>query len=631
VTVIALNRLGRSEGATLVHRLAGNLGALSPDIIDEIVERTDGVPLFVEELTKAVIEAGADRGYASISAVPPSSLAVPATLHASLLGRLDRLGPSAKNVAQVGAAIGRDFSYELLAAAAPLAEPELQEALRRLVEAGLVFQRGAPPTAEYLFKHALVQDTAYSTLLRGPRQALHRRIAEALEQRFPDLVETRPEIVAHHYGEAAIADKAITYWHRAGKLSVAKSAMAEAAAQFQKGLDQLALLPETPERSKQELEFLNSLGAALYPLKGPGAQEMGLAYARGLELWTRLGSPAEFLDVPYGRLRYLLFSGELASALGLAEDLLRLSYERDDTAGLVQGHFAIGRTLMFIGRFGLARSHLEKSLSLHNEIGRPAVTPMGVQMYGMQMYSAIVLACLGYPDQALSNSAASAVEARGLADPISLATSMAMRSRLLSLVGDDMALGEQADQLVSLTIEQGFRQWHAQGTIYRGWVQARNGNVAEGVPLLRSGISAFRASGTEAWLPHFLALHASACDLAGKAEDGLSLLDEAMQIVDKTGERWLEAELHRLRGQLLLRRGHAEAAEDRYREALGIAREQEAKLWELRAATSLARLWRDQGRRGEAHELLAPVYGWFTEGFDTPDLKGAKALLAELA
>jgi hypothetical protein len=208
VTVIAVNRLGRNEGATLVARLSGNLGALPPDIVDEIVERTDGWPLFVEELTKAVVEAGADRGYASISAVPSSSLAVPATLHASLLGRLDRLGASAKKVAQVGAAIGRDFSYELLAAAAPLAEPELQEALRRLVEAGLVFQRGMPPAAEYLFKHALVQDTAYSTLLRGPRQTLHRRIAEALEQRFPDLVQTRPEILAHHYGEAAMADKA---------------------------------------------------------------------------------------------------------------------------------------------------------------------------------------------------------------------------------------------------------------------------------------------------------------------------------------------------------------------------------------------------------------------------------------
>jgi tetratricopeptide (TPR) repeat protein len=451
-------------------------------------------------------------------------------------------------------------------------------------------------------------------------------------------METQPELFAQHYTEAGLVEKSVAYWGKAGRRSAVRSAMAEAAAQFQKGLDQLALLPGTPQRSKQELEFLNSLGAALYPLKGPGAPEMGLAYARGLELWTRLGSPAEFLNVPYGRLRSLLFRGELASALGLAEDLLRLSRERDDAAGLVQGHFAIGRTLMFIGKFGPARSHLEKSLSLHNEFGPPAISRgvgtiqmrVELQMYGVQMYSAIVLACLGYPDQALSNSAASAVEARGLADPISLATSMAMRSRLLSLVGDDMALGEQADQLVSLTIEQGFRQWHAQGTIYRGWVQARNGDVAEGMPLLRSGIIAFRASGTEVWLPHFLALRASACDLAGEAEEGLSLLDEAMQIVDKTGERWLEAELYRLKGQLLLRRAHAEAAEELYRKALSIAQEQEAKLWELRASASLARLRRDHGRRAEARDLLAPVYGWFTEGFDTPDLKDAKALLDEL-
>jgi class 3 adenylate cyclase len=268
VTVIALNRLGRSEGATLVVRLAGNPGALPPDIVDEIVERTDGVPLFVEELTKAVIEAGADRGHASISTVPSSSLAVPATLHASLLGRLDRLGPAAKNVAQAGSAIGCDFSYELLSAAAPLAEPELQEALHRLVEAGLVFQRGLPPAAEYLFKHALVQDTAYSTLLRGPRQTLHRRIAEALEQRFPDFIETRPEIVAHHYGEAAIADKAITYWHLAGKLSVAKSAVREAIAQLRRGLSLLDRLPETRERERLELDIHVTLTTALMAGKG---------------------------------------------------------------------------------------------------------------------------------------------------------------------------------------------------------------------------------------------------------------------------------------------------------------------------------------------------------------------------
>jgi len=292
------------------------VGALPPDVVDEIVERTDGVPLFVEELTKAVVEAGADRGYASVSAVPSSSLAVPATLHASLLGRLDRLGPAAKTVAQVGAAIGRDFSHELLAAAVPLAEPELQEALRRLVEAGLVFQRGVPPVAEYLFKHALVQDTAYSTLLRGPRQALHRRIAEALEQRFPDFVETRstiasntgarspgvPEILAHHYGEAAIADKAIAYWHLAGKSSVAKSAVREATAQLRRGLSLLDGLPETRERQQLELDIHVTLTQALMGGKGYADPEVAGGLERANRLVTEtasVGTPVHF-SVLYG-------------------------------------------------------------------------------------------------------------------------------------------------------------------------------------------------------------------------------------------------------------------------------------------------------------------------------------------
>ena len=341
VTVIALNRLGRSEGATLVHRLAGNLGALPPDIVDEIVERTDGVPLFVEELTKAVVEAGADRGYASISAVPPSSLAVPATLHASLLGRLDRLGPAAKNVAQVGAAIGRDFSYELLAAAAPLAEPELQEALRRLVEAGLVFQRGAPPAAEYLFKHALVQDTAYSTLLRGPRQALHRRIAEALEAQSPELMDTQPELFAQHYAEAGLVEKSVAFWGKAGQRSAARSAMAEAAAQLQKGLDQLALLPDTPERQRQELEFWSALGAVLLPSKATRRRKR----ARPMPAPESCGSswvpPRSSFSVPYGQSRYHAVRGELDLALRLDEDLLRLSRQRNDSGGLVLGHHCL--------------------------------------------------------------------------------------------------------------------------------------------------------------------------------------------------------------------------------------------------------------------------------------------------
>ena len=242
----------------------------------------------------------------------------------------------------------------------------------------------------------------------------------------------------------------------------------------------------------------------------------------------------------------------------------------------------------------------------------------------------IVLFCLGFPDQALARSNAAIAEARRLAHPPSLAASLALGARLLSLVGDNAALDERADQLVAVTTEQGFPHWRAQGTIYRGWVKVKNGDVAEGISLLRSGSTAYRATGAELWMPYHIALLARACEIAGQIEEALTLLDDALQIVERTGERWFAAELNRHKGQLLLRQGHSEAAEELYRKALSIAEEQEAKLWELRAAASLARLRRDQGRRAEARDLLAPVYGWFTEGFDTPDLKEAKALLDEL-
>ncbi len=283
VTMILLNRLGRSDGAAMIQRLAGNAALLPQDVIAEIVERTDGVPLFVEEVTKAVLEAGAERGRDVAASVPSTGLGVPATLQASLMARLDRLGPAAKGVAQIGAAIGREFSYELAASVGEVSEERLQEALLRLVDAGLVFQRGAPPTAEYLFKHALVQDTAYGTLLRRPRQQLHARIAEALEAHSPELIDSQPELLAQHYAEAGLVEKSVAFWGKAGRRSAARSAMAEAAAQLQKGLDQLALLPETPERQREELEFWSALGAVLRAVKGQAAPETGDVIAEIVE------------------------------------------------------------------------------------------------------------------------------------------------------------------------------------------------------------------------------------------------------------------------------------------------------------------------------------------------------------
>jgi len=577
------------------------------------------VPLFIEEVTKSVLESGV------------SLVGIPTTLHDSLMARLDRLS-SVRRVAQIGSAIGREFSYQLLSAVSRLPEDELQSELARLVSSELVFQRGTPPNAVYSFKHALVQDAAHDSLLRSSRQQLHAQIAEALETQSPELMDTAPELFAQHYAEAGQVEKSVIFWGKAGHSSAARSAMAEAAAQFQKGLDQLALLPDTPERQRHELEFTSALGAVLQAAKGFAAPETGQAYARARELWEQLGSSSEYLHVPYGQSRYHMNRGEFDLALRLGQDLLRLSRRRIDSAGLVLGHYSCGHNLMFLGKFAASRAHLEEVLALcdstsHRSLVRQAGDDPRVNS---QAFLGIVLFCFGFPDQALAYSGAAIAEARRQAHPPTFAMSLAFAARLHSLEGDNAALGERVGQLIAVVTEQGFPFWRALGTIHHGWLKVKNGDVAEGMSLLRSGSAAHRATGAAILTPYHVALLASACEAAGQTEETSVLLDDALQIVERTGERWFAAELNRQKGELLLRQGHCEQAEELYRKALSIAREQEAKMWELRAAVSLALLRRDQCRRAEARDLLAPVYGWFTEGFATPDLKDAKALLDEL-
>jgi predicted ATPase len=551
--MLALNRLDRGERTALIAQIAG--GKVLPDeVVDQIAERTDGVPLFVEELTKSVLESGllreeGDR-YVLHRALP--SFAIPTSLQASLLSRLDRLA-SVRHVAQIGAAIGREFSYALLRAVARFPESELQTALDRLVASELVFRRGTPPHAVYTFKHALVQDAAHGSLLRSSRQQLHAQIAETLEAHSPELIDIQPELFAQHYAEAGLVEKSVAYWGKAGHRSAARSAMAEAVAQFQRGLDQLALSPRGRERERQELEYYSALGALLIAVKGRAAPETGQAYARARELWEQLGSPSEFLQVPYGLARYHAHRGEIDLALRLDEDLLRLSRRHNDSAGLVLGHTSSGRNLSFAGRFASSRSHLEEALALydpllHSSLVRQAgVHPQVVS----QEILGVVLFCLGFFTQALARSNAAIAEARRLAHPPSLADSLACGARLLSLLGDDAVLGERVDQLVEVATEQGFPQWRAFGTIYRGWVKAKNGDVVEGISLLRSGSITYRATGAELWIPYHTALLAEACEIAGQTEEATTLLDEALQIVERTGERWFAAEVNRHKGRLL--------------------------------------------------------------------------------
>jgi class 3 adenylate cyclase/predicted ATPase len=632
VTVIALNRLGRNEAAILVHRLAGNLGALPPDVVDEILERTDGVPLFVEELTKAVVEAGADRGHVSISAVPASSLAVPATLHASLLGRLDRLGPAAKNVAQVGAAIGRDFSYELLAAAVPLAEPGLQEALRRLVEAGLVFQRGVPPVAEYLFKHALVQDTAYNTLLRGPRQALHRRVAEALEQRFPDLVQTRPEVLAHHLAAAGQTKSAATYWLKAGRRAAQRSANIEAIAHLTRGIDALRGVADSSERDRQELALQLAVGPALMSTRGHNAPEVEIAYQGARRLSERLGDDRTRFASVWGLWLSRGSRSKRAFRCELVNELFRAAERLGDRELLLEAHHAGWATDMSGAQYKSGREHVLTGLALYDpEQHRshaltygghdPAVCGKG--------QGAMMLWLLGYPDQAVTEAREGIVLAETLTHMPSVGHALWFAATACQLRRDTPGVLDLAERLLAMAGEHGLRQSQWIGGIMHGWACAHLADSEEGLSELRRAVISH--GGTHR--SYYTAVLAETELRAGHLERATAALDDAVAISDALDETFWRAGILCVQGDLIRARSADDwrAAQDRYSEAVAIAREQQAKSLELRATTCLARLWSEKGRRAEARDLLAPVYGWFTEGFDTADLKDAKALLDALA
>jgi class 3 adenylate cyclase/predicted ATPase len=636
VTTLTVNRLGERDGSALVERLAGNAG-VSSELVAEIVERSDGVPLFIEELTKAVVETGSSRGALAVSGAPTAPLAVPATLHASLLGRLDRLGPTAKLVAQAGAAIGRDFSYDLAAAAVELAEPELRDALRRLVGSGLVFQRGAPPASEYLFKHALVQDTAYSTLLRGPRQALHQRIATALETQFPSLIEARPELTAHHYGEAAMADKAVPYWLLAGKLSVAKSAVEEAIAQLRRGLGLLSSLPETPERSRLELDLHIPLTAALFGARGYAHAEVFAALDRSRQLVTATaatGTPLHF-SVLYGFWVADFIRGNHKGQLEHAQQFLALAETQPDSAPRLIGHRILGTGLLWTGDFRQARPHLERAASLygaeeHREFAFRYGTDIGASALS---YLSLALWHDGYPDQAARTADRALRHAREFGHAYTLGLTLFLTATPAVLSRNVLRVERLANENAAISGEHGFPQWCAYCEVLLGWVAAHRGQGADCVDRMRRGVAAATATGSRAAEPFFLSMVAEALALSGEVDQGLAELDHALTRSAETGEKWVDAELHRLRGDLMCRlpRPHLDSAERSYCAALSIAREQGTKGFELRAATSLARLVADHGRREEAQQLLAPVYDWFTEGFDTADLNDAKTLLAVLA
>ena len=637
VTSLTLNRLGEQEAGAIIARLAGNK-ELSADVKAEIIERTDGIPLFIEEMTKAVLEAES-KGEArrTAAAVPSSALAVPASLHASLMARLDRLG-SAKEVAQIGAAIGREFSHALLAAVVRKPEAELGSALDRLIAAGLVFREGVPPHATYLFKHALVQDAAYGTLLRGHRQQLHARIAATLENQFPEIVETQPEALARHCAEAGLAEKAVGCWLKAGHQAMKRSAMLEAEALLRKGLNLLASLPEDTERQQHELDLRSSLIVTLMQTQGYAAPAVAETLARARQLCEQLNQPPQCAIVLYVQCGYRILRGELRLACQNAKEHLELGEARNDPVVKSTACFNSAAAWFYRGDFAAARAYAERVLELYDTAHSSlyaTISPQDPQLGALILLSC-VLSCLGHLDQARLRRDEALVKARQRAHAHTLALVLARAWEYDAGVQSEAALLlERAEELGAHCAEHGFPYFAAIARVYRGSALSMLGSADEGLALVTEGLAAYRAVGALVYVPNLLRLLADCYRRAGQPKEGLKYLDEAAheatRQIEATEEHSTAAELHRLRGELLIAVGDPMAAEVSFRQAIAVAGRQNAKLWELRAALDLARLWRDQGKRDEARELLAPVYGWFTEGFDTLDLKDAKTLLDELA
>jgi predicted ATPase len=633
VSALSLNRLGEREIAAMIDRVAGNK-PLPESVRQDIIDRTDGIPLFVEEMTKAMLEAaGEDATERMAAAIPLSSIPVPASLHASLTARLDRLGP-AKEIAQIGSVIGREFSHALLAAVVRKPEVELQSALDGLVEAGLLFRQAMPPHASYLFKHALVQDAAYGTLLREPRRTLHSRIAQAVESQFGELAENQPELLARHYTEAGLTEKAIRYWLIAGRKSAARSAMLEAVRHMHRGLELVPILPAGPSRLRYELEFQSALGGALIAAKGASAAETGEAYYRARHLCQELGDTELLISVLSGLSTYHIARNEFGPARDVAEHLLHLAQTRRAAEVQLVANRAMGACLCHLGEFTSSAAYLLRALTLyapekHRSIASVAGYDARVSALNWLM---IDLFALGQLDAAAARSSEVLQWSRELRYPNStcFALALAVIHELLRRAYD--RTGELIDQLTTVAKDQDFPFWRVVADIIRGYLIAAQGQPLSGLELSQRGLAEYKETGAKWMEAYFLYLISQCCEMADRMEEAVRLLDAALRTIDISGERWFAAELYRMKGDLSIAHSRERLAqtEDDYQHALQIARQQSAKSWELRAAMSLARLWRDQGKVQQARELLAPVYGWFTEGFDTRDLKEAKALLQQL-
>jgi len=633
VGILVLGRLNRENVERIVTQVT-NGRALPNEVTKQIVAKTDGNPLFVEELTKAILEERIlvedPDGYRLDGPLP--SLAIPETLQDSLMARLDRLY-SVKEIAQTGAAIGREFSYSLIRAVVSRDESALKHALTELEQAELVYRHGEPPEAVYSFKHALVRDAAYESLLKRRRQQLHGQIARTLEERFADVAMNEPEILAHHFTEAGMLEHATNYWLKAGNRALSRSANAEAVKHLRRGIEVTRQLAQSPGRARKELDFYLALGPAVAATEGDAALETSRVFSRARELLGDTGTLNEQMTIFWGSYLAHSMRAEHAAAIEVARQCLALALDHDHPGVSALANRFMGQTLHYMGDFVDARVHLERTLALC------ATNPDTIATYrrfgvddqvNTLSFLAWTLLLLGYPER--SAAAVEKAETRARAMGRTFTTALALTNMaVLGTIGGDLRRSlAYADEAISLSVDNEFAGLDRRARFLRGSLLAQAGDLQLGLELMQSALAEAdfntERNRRTLYLCHIASAHAS----LGQPEVGLGLLDEAVQLTEATSERFFEAELFRLRGKILFGLGKKSYAEAELQRALTIARQQQARWWELRAAICLASHWHDEGRHVEALSLLQPIYAWFAEGFDMPDLKAAKFLLDQL-
>jgi len=635
-TGLMLNGLQRPESETIIRHIARQK-ALPQELVDTIAERTDGVALFIEQLTKAVLESGAvvEQGDRYAMAGDQPSLSIPTTLRGSLLARLDRY-PGAREVAQIGAVVGREFSYRMMAAISTLPEDDLKFALKRLVEAELLYQAGTPPKATYRFKHALVQEMAYNSLLKKRRRRLHGAIAAYLEDRSPHLAVVEPELLAYHFTESSQLQRAIAYRLQAGERAIQRSAMTEAATEIELGLRLLPAITDEAEHAALELQLRVAQATALRAVKGTGAPETGAAWARARALCGP-DNKSVLSRILYGSFLFHQGNAQLKEARALGESLLELGRQLGDERALLRGHMAIGRTAFGLGDFPEARRHLEESLALNDperhksgsEADRPESPVIDL------CYLSWTSFVMGRPATALKQCRQSMEVAEASGGWYDLVVAHGNACYLHQLRDEPALVAACARKVIEVASDKGYPHWLSLGSMFEGWVTATGGDLAAGIATFETALAEHRATGEVIEVCFYLGVLAEMLGRAGRIDDGLARIAEALELVEQTGERWYEAELHRGRGELLRRASQPDeaAAEVCFLKAREQAREQGARLWELRAATSLARLRGDQGRAEEAREILEPLRDAFEApefDDDSADRRAAEALLKRL-